>query len=97
MLVNVIQFKRPDGRQISGQGEINEAYRKKHEDMTERGCRFTAEVVGDSLSLCIEHPEIGDFDIELIENDPGSMNIGLEQLMDRYSGSEFVRWKRSQR
>lgn len=74
MIVEVIQFLRPYGRQVKQEAEVPDELIDKYTQMREAGCRLTAEVLpGGLVSLCIESRELGeDLYLLLANNGPGA-------------------------
>ena len=79
---NVIQFMKPDGRQVIQYTDLPIEYKEKYEDMESRGCRFEAEVLntGD-ISLSIGNPRKDvDVDIEIVSNGPRVKDALIDML-----------------
>jgi len=72
MLVEVIQFLRPNGSQKIQYTEIDDDCEEQYELMKQRGWRLTAEQLKTGeISLTIEDPAEGDKEHEIIKNGPG--------------------------
>lgn len=92
MVIDVAQFLRPNGqvRQVTVDlpGVIDEQYAKL------RNCnvRITAEVLtADEVSLCLEHPECGDFDSRVVSNGP-DVPRSLSDMINGFCQLAFEGW-----
>lgn len=94
MTINVLQFIRPNGRQAPQTTEVSDDCADGYKLMQECGCRLTAEVLTTGeVSCTIEHPAIGDFDIEVTENGP-DVPKGIERMLKEFSKEKFEAWKK---
>ena len=92
MTIQVTQFWRPNGRQTQESAEVSDQVQKQYLDLREAGGRLTAEVLRTGqVSVCIEHPEVGDFDIEVILNGPEVQKV-LEKMLTRFDLPRFLCW-----
>lgn len=82
MRVNVIQFLRPNGRQVSQTTEISDDAAEGYAAMKEAGGRLTAECIGPNVSLCIEKPGINDYLQEVVKNGPAVPEAIAKMLME---------------
>jgi hypothetical protein len=90
--ITVKHFYRPNGCCEYETVEIDERYFPNYCKIIECGCRITAEVLTTSVvSLCIENPEMGDFDIKICENNGSTIEI-LEKMIDNFSEEEYKDW-----
>jgi len=106
MKVSLTQFLLPDGRQrivettihdrLAGQvAAIHDRLAGQVAAIEECGARLTAEMLTTGeVSMTVEHPKWGDFDIEVVNNGP-EVPIALERLIERFEKSSFEHWKAS--
>jgi hypothetical protein len=103
MIVHLVQFLRPNGRQVPVECDVPDSLRPQVEAIRERGFRFTSEVLmTDHVSLAIEHPTYGDFDGQICRNglpEPGVTGStlpdpkeGLIALITRFRPSDADVW-----
>lgn len=65
----------------------------KYEEMVRCGLRFTSEVLmNDTVSTCIEEPELGDFDISITKNGPEAQ-AGMVKMLQAFDENKFHSWK----
>ena len=92
MIVEVIEFRLPNGRQIPHELEIDDKCKEKYEEIINMKCRLTSEVLQTGeVSQAIEHSEF-DFDIALTSGKDFDENKkALENLILRFNKDEFQR------
>lgn len=92
MIVEVIEFRLPNGRQIPHELEIDDKCKEKYEEIINMKCRLTSEVLQTGeVSQCIEHPEF-DFDIAIANGKNLDENKKvLENLILRFDKNELQR------
>jgi hypothetical protein len=90
MLVEVVEFVRPDGRQKNEKLEVANDCAVGYEAMQRKGCRLTAELIINAVSCCIEHPE-GDFSIVVVANGP-LVRDAYEAMLRKFDGAVFDKW-----
>jgi len=89
MMVRVVQFLRPNGRQQECFTDISERCETSYVDMTRAGGRLTAEeLTTGEISLCVEHPEHGDFDSRVVVNGP-PVTRAIEEMFDAFDVDRF--------
>lgn len=93
MKVNVIQFIRPDGKQVMQETDLSDDLKDKYELVRRSGLHFTAEAIGNGLvTLCLDHPVLeDDYDMEIVSNGPG-VQSAMETMLGRFSEEEFGKW-----
>ena len=94
MLVELTQFKLPDGHEVPVTCEVADDLREKYELVRENRLRLTAEILTTGeISLAIEHKE-GDVMLELAENGPGdhAPNKVLERMLRDFSQEALDVW-----
>jgi len=95
MKVSLTQFLLPDGRQRIVETTIHDRLAGQVAAIEECGARLTAEMLTTGeVSMTVEHPKWGDFDIEVVNNGP-EVPIALERLIERFEKSSFEHWKAS--
>jgi len=69
---DIIQFMRPDGRQVERTVELPKQFEPNYLNMINSGCRFESEVLSTGeVSLTLANTaEEEDVDIEVVENGP---------------------------
>lgn len=95
MEVELTQFLCPDGRKEIVHCNVPDTLVVKYDALRAVGCRLTAEVLmNEKVSLAIEHPEVGDFAMELCDNGPGPNQppIAVARLIEKFDLVEFERW-----
>jgi hypothetical protein len=96
VIVELIQFMRPNGRQVPSSCEVSDDLASNYRALREAGCRLTAEVLMTGVvSQAIEHSE-GDFAIELCQNAPDKPREALENLLRRFNTADFEEWLKAQ-
>lgn len=96
MHVTVTQFILPRGTREFFTIEFPDDLQPQWDAIQKAGLRLTAEILttGD-VSLCIEDPKRGDFDVELAQNKPGPREPVkmLEELIRRFTAEKYEKWK----
>lgn len=91
VLVDLVQYKLPDGRQVPTQCDVRDDLDLHYKAIRERGLKLTCEVLmtGD-ISLAISDDE-QDWDGEIAQNGPGDKNpkACLEKLIARFDGAKY--------
>lgn len=96
MIVTATQFLRPNGRQQEVTSEISDQYLQAYEALIQAGLRITMEVLMTGLvSICVEHEEYGDLDIEVVPNGP-EVTTAVESMLGRIDDS-LLRLSRMER
>ncbi len=92
LTVEVIQFMRPNGRQVPHQLKIDDSCEAKYKELTELGLRLTCEqLMSRKVSQTIESPDF-DFDIILTNgSDLAENKKALQDLILRFDVDEFHR------
>ena len=94
--VEVIQFYAPNGRQSIESTQLPRYLKSQYELMQSCGCRFTAEVLtlhhDGMVSVCIEEPGLGDFDIRVIPNGP-KVQEAMAEMLDNFNRTNFEQFK----
>ncbi len=90
LIVDVIQFMRPDGQQVPHQLEIDDTCEPKYKELIACGLRLTCEqLMSGKVSQTIESPDF-DFDISLTNGDDLNENKkALERLILRFDKDAF--------
>ena len=92
MLVDVVHFVKPHGRQVPGQFEISDRVKDEYEELTRAGLRITAEIfLPGQVSLCVEDYDRGDFLTEFGPNGPGLLEA-VEKLIGRFDIDAYHDW-----
>lgn len=92
MIVDVVQFIRPHGARNFTTTELSDTLAGKLAEMKRAGCRFTTEVLPNgNVSICIEEPELGDFDCEITPNGP-EVQQAMEKMLTRFDVATFDDW-----
>ena len=92
MIIEVLHFYLPNGRAEWEEVEIKDFLKEKYELIQKFGCRLTAEVLTNGkVSLCIENPDMDDFDIKVCENGPKVIEI-LENMIDNFNEREYLEY-----
>lgn len=92
MKVNVMQFVLPNGRQVPVTIELPGDLTGQYATMKSCGARLTAEVLTTGeVSLCIEHPEYGDFDARVVPTGP-DVPAALVQMLAGFRRTAFEDW-----
>ncbi len=92
MKVKVIQFMRPNGRQVEQSIEINDKCKENYDKIIKLGGRLTAEqLMTGVVSQTIEN-EFEDFDITLSEGSNFKENvIKMEEMIMRFDADEYIK------
>uniref|UniRef100_A0A6M3KGV8 Uncharacterized protein n=1 Tax=viral metagenome TaxID=1070528 RepID=A0A6M3KGV8_9ZZZZ len=95
MIVDVIQYMRPDGRKVPRQAEISDECQIKYDEIIECGGRLTAEqLMTGEVSQTIE---TNDFDFDIIITNGADFDENkkaLEDMVMRFDKSKFDEYKR---
>lgn len=82
--VDVVQFMRPNGRQVAVKTDLPIKYRDCYEEMSKAMCRLEAEhLTTGEVSVTIAHFQHGDIDIEVVPNGPEVQAAICEMLVER--------------
>jgi len=91
-IVDVVQFMRPNGRQVPHQLEVDDSCEAKYKELTKWGLRLTCEqLMNGKVSQTIESP---DFDLDIILTNGADLQENkeaLEKLILRFDVAEFHR------
>jgi len=94
---DVTQFLRPTGRVRACTVDLPLLAKHGYDAMHDAGCRLTAEeLTTGEVSLCIEEPGLGDFDICLTPNGP-EVRSNLVAMLSRFDASRFAHWAKDRR
>ena len=98
MIVQVIEYRLPNGRKIEHDLELPDTCREKYNQLTDLGCCLTAEVLTtDQVSQTIEH-EYGDYDITLTEESDLEHNKQmLIKMIMSFDIDNFNTWMKEQK
>lgn len=92
MEVHVTQFIRPSGRRVEATTQLPDDCQEAYDTMLSHSLRFTVEDLSNGVvSTCIEHPELGDFDISLTKNGP-EVQAGMVKMLNSFSTEKFQKW-----
>ena len=84
MVVKVIQFLRPNGKQREQETDLPDSLKSAYQQMLSNGRRFTAEMLTTGeISVCIEDPEKGDLFCEVIPNGP-EVQAAMAKMLAEY-------------
>ena len=90
--IPITQFIPPNGQRVQVETDVQDDEYAKFLELTQKGARLTVErLMNGVISQCIEHPEVGDFDMELSQNDETVVSKRREMLL-RFDGGKFDRW-----
>src|ERR1700722_9740514 len=65
----------------------------KYEELKRCGARFTSEILNTGeVSICIEKPEISDYDILIVPNGP-EIQAAMIDLLERFDVEKFTNWE----
>lgn len=94
MMIPFVQFLRPDVRQVVAHVKIPDNLADQWEKIVACGARLTAEVLTTGeVSLTIEHPVDGDFDIRVVPNGP-RVAEATQELITAFCLIAFEAWRR---
>lgn len=86
------RFHQPNGRQENTTIDVPDEIHAQWQKVEAAGLRMTVELLPTGLvSQCIEHPELGDFDMELTKNGP-EVVTGLYNLLNRFDPAVVPAW-----
>jgi hypothetical protein len=90
IIVDVVQFMRPNGRQVPHQLDVDDNCEAKYKELTGLGLRLTCEqLMNGTVSQTIECPDF-DFDIILTNGaDLTENKEALEKLILRFDAVEY--------
>lgn len=93
MNVEVTQFLLPNGRQVPITVSVPDNLQSKYRILHDCGARLTAEVLTTgAVSVCVEEPEIGDFDIRVHKNGP-EVPAAIADMIDVFDPIAFRAWQ----
>mgnify|MGYP001563705846 FL=1 len=82
--VDVVQFMRPDGRQVECKTDLIDEVKADYEAMVAAGYRFKAEcLTTGEVSVTITNKERGDVDIRVLHNGPRVQEAMATMLHNR--------------
>jgi hypothetical protein len=91
--IEAVQFLRPNGEQRPVRGRVDASAKDGYEAMRRAGCRLTMEELSNGLvSITIEEPEVGDFDIMVVPNGP-QVTVAVVAMLKRFDTVRFTHWK----
>lgn len=92
MIVKVIEFVRPNGRQVVRDVTIDDGLSEKVKMIQKEGMRLTLERLGNGLSsVTIEIPKEGDILVEIPEESKWEEAVSV--LLDRYTPEMLKEWR----
>lgn len=95
MIVEVTQFKLPDGRKVLQTVNVSDDCQEGYKEMLESSCRLTSEILMDGhVSLCIESKE-EDYAIEIVENGPEVIET-IENMLKNFTIQKYEKWVNEQ-
>jgi hypothetical protein len=96
MQIQINEFCLPRGQRRVIFGEVSDDCKEGYEALTKAGCRITGEVLRTGfVSVTIEEPSLGDYDIQVIKNRPTVIAV-LETMIKKFNLIEFEEWKKKQ-
>jgi hypothetical protein len=93
MKIALIEFIRPNGKQIPHEIVVSDDCSEKYKKLSELGFRLTAEFIfGNDVNICIEHPNQGDFISKIFENSQELPNQISQIILgfDEKLASEYI-------
>lgn len=94
--MNTIEFTRfslPNGRQSIDTTDVGYAEFDAYKKIRASGFRMTVELLSNGkVSMCIEDPSIGDFDLTISENGP-AVPVKLSELLLRFDPKAAEKWR----
>lgn len=91
--IEATQFLRPNGEQRTLLGMVSVECRLGYEVMRKAGCRLTMEeLMSGQVSVCIEEPELGDYNIRIVSNGP-EVTRAVEAMLKGFDAKAFEAWK----
>lgn len=92
MFVTVVQFMRPDGRQVPREFEVSDNLFDVYALIQSLQCRLEAEVLlTGQVSFTITNPGVGDFEGRLVQNGP-AVPDKLEELIGSFDADKYATW-----
>ena len=89
--IEVIQCLRPHGRRVPITTDVPENVFEAYKRVRTAGMIVTAENIDEMISFCLEHPDLGDFDVTLVRNGP-KVPVKLGELLLRFDETAFAEW-----
>ncbi len=94
MIIEVVHYHRPNGEARPDFTQIDETLAGQYNQLTDAGLRVTSEVLmSGEVSLTLEHPGLGDYDIEIVDNVPGAPVAAVERMVSRFDVAKLATWK----
>lgn len=91
--VEIIEFILPNGRQRKFTNYFPLRLKANYEAMKSCGARLTTEILTTmAVSVCIEHPDLGDYDMELTPIGPES-TAAMVLMLERFDVEKFTNWE----
>lgn len=91
--IEATQFLRPNGEQRPVTGTVDVECRPGYEAMRKVGCRLTMEeLMSGDVEVCIEEPELGDYNIRIVSNGP-EVTRAVEAMLKGFDAKAFEAWK----
>ena len=88
MDVEVMQFMRPNARQVPQTTEVADDAAEGYAAMKDAGGRLTAECVGGRVSLCIEKPGVNDYLMKVVRNGP-AVPVAIAEMLKAFDRAEY--------
>lgn len=96
MIVQITQFIRPNGKQMTHTAIVHDELKANYEAMQACGCRLAAEVLRTGeVSCTIEHTD-GDVAIKVVKNLPGIPTAAIETMLREFNPEAFEQWHKAQ-
>lgn len=96
-LKNAIPFTRfclPNGRQEQDSIFVSDEDFAQWEKIRGLGFRMTVEILSNgAISMCIEDPQLGDFDCTVCANGP-DVPVKLSKMLQRFDAEAIPAWKK---
>lgn len=87
------RFNLPNGRQSHDETDVGDTEYAAYQKVVAAGLRMTIELLSNgAVSMCIEDPEIGDFDIEVCSNGP-AVPEKLSEMLLRFDPTKVEEWR----
>jgi hypothetical protein len=99
MIIEATRYHRPHGQQEPVTTEVSDDLREKWQQIQDRGCIMTVEMLGfaGQISVCIDDQTVeDDYLIRTIKNDPNhpeKMTALLEEMIGSFDPAEHERWR----
>ena len=86
------RFHPPYGRREQVGMEADSNTYALWEKVRDAGLHMTVEVLSTGkVSICIEHPKLGDYACKVVNNGPGVV-VSARNMLERFNPDELARW-----